>query len=67
MPLDGLLAAAAGDELRALAQLGDERLHALGTAGEGLVPLDPRREESHSRSLSARNDDGAPLGAPSLG
>ena len=46
--LDRFLAAAARDLRRALAQLGDERLHPLGAAREGLVALDLRGEESHA-------------------
>ena len=45
--LDGLLAAAARHERRALAQLGDERLHPLGAPGEGLVALDLGGEQRH--------------------
>jgi hypothetical protein len=47
VPLDRLLAAAARDLRRPLAQLGDERLHPLGTAREGLVPLHLRGEQCH--------------------
>ena len=56
MPLDGFLAAAAGDERRALAQLGDERLHPLRAPGEGLVPFDLGGEECHKLSLTNGTD-----------
>ena len=62
VPLDGLLAAAAGDERRSLAQLGDERLHALGPPGERLVPLDLRGEQCHELSLPRRPDAGTTTG-----
>ena len=45
--LDRFLAAAARDARRALAQLGDERLHPLGATREGLVALDLRGEKRH--------------------
>jgi hypothetical protein len=54
MPLERLLAAAGGDERRALLQLGDERLHAGASPLEGLVPLDLRRQESHASTSVPR-------------
>ena len=50
--LDRLLAAAARHRRRALAQFGDERLHPLGAAREGLVALDLRGEKRHGASLT---------------
>src|SRR5207248_826537 len=45
--LDGFLAAAAGDERRALAQLGDELLHPLSAAIVLIGPLDVGLEDGH--------------------
>ena len=47
--LDRLLAAAGGDERRALAQLGDERRHRRAAALERLVAHDLGREHGHRR------------------
>jgi hypothetical protein len=61
MPLDRLPATAAGDERRALSQLGDESAHSIPAHVEYLVANDLRREHPHRRlSLSL-----APL--PSVG
>ena len=50
MALDGLLAAAASDELGALVQLGDECGHTVVAAGEVVgAALDLRREDGHVR------------------
>ena len=55
--LDRLLAAAARDLRRALAQLGDERRHPLAPARELVgAALDLRREDGHGRSLSRPPD-----------
>ena len=59
--LGRLLAAAARDERGALPQLGDERLHPLGAAREGLVPLDLRGEDSHAVSLPRASGVGSDL------
>ena len=52
VPLERLLAAAAGHERGALAQLGDEPFHACAAPLEGLVAHDVRGEDAHGRSLS---------------
>jgi len=50
MPLGGLLAAAACDELGSLAQLGDERVHALAPRPERLgVAIHVRGQDRHRR------------------
>ena len=57
MALDRLLAAAARDLRRALAQLGDERRHPLVPACELVgAALDLRREDGHAGSLSRPPD-----------
>jgi hypothetical protein len=54
VPLDRALAAAARDLRRPLAQLGDQRLHALAPRREDIgVALDPRGQQSHGAEPSA--------------
>ncbi len=54
MALDGLLSAAASDRGRTLAELCDERSHALVAARELVgAALDLRRQDGHLESLSA--------------
>ena len=62
VPLDGLLAAAARDERRSLAELRDERLHPLRTARERFVALQLGREQCHELSLPRRSDAGTAAG-----
>src|SRR5947209_1329585 len=50
-PLERLLAAAARDLRRALAQFVDERLHPLPPTLEQLVPIDSRGEHRHRASV----------------
>ena len=52
--LDRFLAAAARHAGRAVAQFGDERLHPLGAAREGLVALDLRGEKRHASEPNER-------------
>ena len=54
VPLDRLLAAAAGDERRPLAQLRDQRLHPLRAAREGLVALELGGEQRHETQPNER-------------
>ena len=54
VPLDRLLAAAAGDERRPLAQLRDQRLHPLGAARERLVALELGGEQRHETQPNER-------------
>ena len=58
MPFYGFLASPARHERCPLAQLGDERFHSLGSPREGLVALQPGREQCHELSLT-----NAPAGA----
>jgi hypothetical protein len=63
VPLDGLLAAAARDKLRPLAQLGDELFHPLAPAVMLLARLDVRLQHSH-RGAAYRATDSSQRSRP---